>query len=797
MQTFQDIGNRETGHDSITIDEAPVWVRAREVDYSFKPAQHAPVTILLDDWQAHVTSNERYHRLVRRLETLQAVESLAQWQLPFDPGTQHIVMHSLRIHRPGFDADFARRERVTVLRRETDLERLTITGEATLLVVLEEIKPGDILDESYTIRTIPRILPEKHHALFAPALFIPVAAFRTSIIVPRGRDTIWRSSADSLYPTVVSLDDGEVWEWSRENLQATKVEPGTPEGAIDVCWIQTADPLTWEEVGRGVLEAWGGYREFTELAECVDTHRNTHDGSLERTADALIRFVQDEIRYLSVNTEFGGTIPSSPPVVLKRGFGDCKDKAFLLAHLLRGLGIVASPVLVHTRQGFPAAKMLPGMAAFNHVIVQYELGDQIRFVDPTVIGQGGGAFNRVIRPYEYGLVLSEIASFREWIANPSERGRYRLEEVYLIDSIPRRESLAEVTLVLEGSHADAFRARLIREGHEAVAESRVQMYTTIGRNCVRADPMRVSDDREKNQLTVKDAFLAEIDIPPRPDRPGFGTLVLRSHLLQQLLVRPHGERRIYPFQFVEAGDYEHSFEIRSPSMSREDPQNHTVRNNAFRFQMDVRSSVGVFSMSHKLRVSSDRIAAVDWRKFCLDCDEVFRALEWLVLFPLNVARPLRPRHRTPEPDRNTEADRSDARPEAGVPDSQSNGVTSEFALLDRHQESGTHPKSRTVISEPTGGAHRRSSHRSKRRKRRWPSWNSFFRSIFQNKWQAIIAGIIVATIVTLFLLFDTKASHPPGVIAPSTPMSSQSPVPEHDRDPNSLSPKFETIPGGR
>src|SRR5207245_3226925 len=70
--------------------------------------------------------------------------------------------------------------------------------------------------------------------------------------------------------------------------------------------------------------------------------------SAEQRVLQALRFVQDEIRYMGVEIGVNSHMPYSPATVVKRRYGDCKDKTLLLITMLRALGISARPALVST-----------------------------------------------------------------------------------------------------------------------------------------------------------------------------------------------------------------------------------------------------------------------------------------------------------------------------------------------------------------------------------------------------------------------------------------------------------------
>ncbi|UUZ53095.1 transglutaminase domain-containing protein [Massilia sp. H-1] len=99
--------------------------------------------------------------------------------------------------------------------------------------------------------------------------------------------------------------------------------------------------------------------------------------------EAALHWVQNEIRYFSLSIGENAQRPHAPDVVLKRRYGDCKDKSYLLISLLRELGVTARPVLLSADAPRVNAKLLATSTWFNHVIVQITLDGRDYYVDPT------------------------------------------------------------------------------------------------------------------------------------------------------------------------------------------------------------------------------------------------------------------------------------------------------------------------------------------------------------------------------------------------------------------------------
>jgi transglutaminase-like putative cysteine protease len=96
---------------------------------------------------------------------------------------------------------------------------------------------------------------------------------------------------------------------------------------------------------------------------------------------AIYDFVRRNVRYLADERSLGGIVPRPPRVVLERRYGDCKDKAHLVARLAERLGIKVDTVLLGTETPF----VFEGIhnAMFNHLIASFDDGGGRVFFDPT------------------------------------------------------------------------------------------------------------------------------------------------------------------------------------------------------------------------------------------------------------------------------------------------------------------------------------------------------------------------------------------------------------------------------
>jgi hypothetical protein len=92
---------------------------------------------------------------------------------------------------------------------------------------------------------------------------------------------------------------------------------------------------------------------------------------------ALAEFVQRDIRYVAIQIGIGGFQPHTASGILANRYGDCKDKATLLAAFLESLGLKSYYLIVHTDRGGVTMESPVSLYCFNHAILAIRLPDDM------------------------------------------------------------------------------------------------------------------------------------------------------------------------------------------------------------------------------------------------------------------------------------------------------------------------------------------------------------------------------------------------------------------------------------
>ena len=92
---------------------------------------------------------------------------------------------------------------------------------------------------------------------------------------------------------------------------------------------------------------------------------------------ALAKFVQQDIRYVAIELGIGGIQPHSASEIFQHRYGDCKDKATLMAAMLKELGIDSYYVIINSERGSVTADTPAQIRAFDHAVIAIKLPEGV------------------------------------------------------------------------------------------------------------------------------------------------------------------------------------------------------------------------------------------------------------------------------------------------------------------------------------------------------------------------------------------------------------------------------------
>lgn len=611
------------------IAPLPAWVVVRDPDWTELPVGEHAVTFPLIDEQHHSATQARNCRSIRRLHTHAAVQSLGQVEVDFDPAADRLLIHDLVVWRQAADGTWDKRslahpDAFLLRQREQQLEQQMLHGRLSVVALLEDVRVGDAIELSWTTEPVERLPGLKFTAFYAFAWSVPVA--RASFAIHRDPSVPlkWRRHLPPAGAVPTEVETPELVTWTMERPEVFKPEANVPGSHWAFPLLEISAWESWTEVAAFIAELWT--EALADAAEAMAAEaarlRAAHSDAKD-AARAAIRFVQEEIRYLAVDFGHGGgMLPNAAGTVLRRRFGDCKDKSVLLTALLRQLGFEAWPLLVGAGWREAVARVQPSPSAFSHAIVTFLVGEKRVFIDPTLLGQGGDLADLVAPPYGCGL---EVRRDSPGLLNlpPLPPASLSLTETFYLD---RKKGNGTLHQQLRATSwlADEVRGAHLRQGAAAFLQTRVetlqrQFPALIGST----EPALVIDPPHENSFDWSVTHQLPTWGPSGQKPPPMFTYGAHGLMLAVDVVEGH-ERRLQPWELRHPIKVHHRVVVRGKCVRRPKDEHHRVDGVGFRYTCDVGSRRGEVTFDYRWETTASEIKPEQWRQYVEDREKAFQ-----------------------------------------------------------------------------------------------------------------------------------------------------------------------------
>lgn len=367
----------------------PAWVAPPPAHAGDSGPTDAMLRMVYNENQERVTKGTTESFSAFRVKILKP-EALALGNLRIDwsPSAGTATVHYIRIIRDGSVIDVLKQAKPKVIERETGLEQSMLDGNLTATLQVPDLRVGDELEFAATIvRNEPVFGTHNAGIAQIPAGGLP-GTFRYRLLWPAASAMTTRLSKD-LPATPIKIEGA---------YKSLNVELRDPPAIPDVDGapprynvhrvIEHSDYSSWADLSK---QMWPLFDAAAHLKADSPIHAEAARIAAASTdpstrAEAALRLVQDQVRYVYVGLNGGNYVPASADETWQRRFGDCKAKTVLLMALLRELGVEAEPVLVSSKGGDGTNEHLPDPELFDHVLVRANIAGRDVWLDGTRLG---------------------------------------------------------------------------------------------------------------------------------------------------------------------------------------------------------------------------------------------------------------------------------------------------------------------------------------------------------------------------------------------------------------------------
>jgi len=359
------------------LASAPDWLRAAAQAPSAKYTEDTDASVLLDSQITTITESGEARTLYRRAYRILRPEGrkYGMVSIPFDPDTRLDHLRAWSISPDGKDYEVGDKDSV-----ETGLFSESLYDDTReKLLQIPDAEPGSVIGYEFEQRRRPSILQD----IWQFQLELPVERSRFELRLPAGWEyQVFWVNHTAEKPEEVGQNG---WEWELSDLPAVESEPSMPSwsalaGRLDVTYYPHSGESRTQSLGSWpAIASWYGRltadrRQATPgIRQKVAELTANAPGPLDKIR-ALAAFVQSDIRYVAIEIGIGGFQPHPAADVLANRYGDCKDKATLLATMLDVAGLKSYYVLIDDERGVVVPEA-PSALSFDHVILAIQLSD--------------------------------------------------------------------------------------------------------------------------------------------------------------------------------------------------------------------------------------------------------------------------------------------------------------------------------------------------------------------------------------------------------------------------------------
>lgn len=616
----------------------PGWVLPIEVDRQAVPPPNPPggSWLLLFDRQVRVADTSRFTHIARQFITQSAIQDLSQIEVSYDPGFQKLTWHKLVLHRGSETIDLWPTQKVRILALERDRESRIYSGSVAAVLDLDDVRLGDILEYSYSVQGDNPIFAGKFSDIIATSRGIPVHQFRYRLLTPDSRPLSAKSHGPPLAESTTTGSGELDRRWTADALPSIAAEDSQPWWFEPYGWLQISEYPSWASVVDWALPNYEFPAALPPALEPVLRQiRATPDPA--RQIVLAVEHVQDRYRYLSVSEGVHSHRPHPVEEVLRRGFGDCKDKTRLLCLILRHLGFDASPAFVNTELRRSVAERLPAPQDFDHVIVCLRWQDRTYWLDPTSSNERGPLGSRWVPPFELALVVAPGSGSLTPIDRPPLTAiNTDYLETYTISAFHEPVRLDVVT-TYRHLDADITRAQLDGKNRENLKRDYLNYYArTLPSIRATADP-EIQDDPVENTIVVTERYT----IPgfwqnngPNPDRLNAD---FYSGYIHDYVTTPKTPYRTTPLWLSHPKTLRHRIDIQFPDSSSFQPETTRIDSGSFLYEGSVAQHGRTLTLERTYRSKSDTVMPDALPDYLRDIASVRRDLQYSIDIPKRLA----------------------------------------------------------------------------------------------------------------------------------------------------------------
>jgi hypothetical protein len=610
----------------VNVAKPGSWIETVTFDENATPKanQESSYYYLLLDEQENFLLQEEFVHYAYKILSNEGVQQMSDLSFDYDPAYEKLTLHQVSIVRKGKIINQIPKN-IQLIQREQSMDRYLYDGSMTAIIHLNDVRIGDIVEYSFTKKGYNPIYEKNiNRKIYFNYGFAFEKSFKRLVLNDSSRYRFKYANTNQK-PLIKKTDNAFSYTWTAAQMPAVVTDNHEPDWYNPYAYVLIGTFKDWNEVVRWANVHYSiSENEKKKLKEATTDEFNAD--SDEEYALQVIRFVQDEVRYLGFESGLNSHKPHAPLQVTEQRFGDCKDKSFLLASLLQIRGIDAHPMLVNTTYRDKIADQLPSANAFDHCVVQFKLNSDTIYVDPTINNQGGRLHNIYFPYYGKGLVIDDNTKGLTDLPQPVS-STVREVQTFMMDSVGGSATL-EVTTSYTGSDADYERSYFSKNSLESIQKSFLDYYGNLYPDIKKLKDIVTTDDRDSNKYIVTENYV----IPALWEKNETNNNVLLADFSQQSIQTyfevSKSNQRTAPYRLTFPIDYFHEIHVKVPVEWTVTPDQQDIETDYYAYDYSVNYSNRQIDIVTHYKTKTSSVPVEHFEKFVNDHEKMMGNLNY-------------------------------------------------------------------------------------------------------------------------------------------------------------------------
>ena len=494
----------------IKITTAPSWLIKPVINNNNKTAPDEVsngYVLSLYERQVNIVNKTEFTHYTRRIFNETGVQNASEVSVTFSPQFQQLTFHYIRLVRNGKTIANVREAEIKVVDEEDESDDFIYNGTKRAFIILKGVEKDDEIDCAYSLSGFNPVFGNHYSDKIYFVSGVQTENYFETITTAASQPLYVRVFNGAPLPEEKTAGDFKIYQWSNPKIGEWSWQSGMPSWYEDEPIVAVSTFKNWKEV-----ISWGNklFRNYNyplpgSLQRMIEDWRQKAAGNKEVFAGLATRFVQDKVRYLGLEIGTHTHEPHTPAEVFEQRYGDCKDKALLLATILRQENIDASVALVNTATRHTVSQALPTALAFNHAVVAIwnEEINRYQYVDATITNQRGAFSSLFVPAYGFALVLNE-KEYELRQAEGSDHNNTVISETFHLNF----DTLAKfsVKTKFSGRAADRNRDDFAGVSVKELGKSYLDFYAKTYEGITTDSVVVVADDSVRNEIDVLENY---------------------------------------------------------------------------------------------------------------------------------------------------------------------------------------------------------------------------------------------------------------------------------------------------